>query len=121
MKLRLFALMFAAISLLAGCDDASNGTIPVSARELTPIPELSAYQLGEPIQVDNLTIVPVICPGSPDSKQEYATLAEAKKHGWVEIIEKPGSQEVSWLLVRNTGPKPLLLLGGELLLGGKQD
>lgn len=89
--------------------------------ESTQIPEMSAYELGRPIQSGNLAVVPVIYKNPmPEKGEDYATLAEAMKHDWIEIMEMPGG-EVGILRVRNTGPKPLLLLGGELLVGGKQD
>lgn len=89
---------------------------------LTEVPGMARYALAEPIQVNNVSIVPVISrEGETQVGDEYATLAEAKKNAWIEIIEVPGEGEVDTLKVRNVGPKPILLLSGELLLGGKQD
>lgn len=95
---------------------------PTLTAELTSVPGMAKYALAQPINVGNVTIVPVVSkegqqPGGP----EYATLAEAKKHAWIEIIEQPGDEEVNVLQVHNVGPKPILLLSGDLLLGGKQD
>ena len=91
------------------------------SQESTEIPQLSGYALGQPISYENITIYPVESKDKQLLGTEYATLSEAKKNGWVEIVEKPGQEEVAFLRVRNTGPKSLMLLGGELLLGGKQD
>jgi hypothetical protein len=83
---------------------------------------MSRYALAQPIHINNVSIVPVVSRESEKTiAQDYATLSEAKKNAWIEIIEKPGAAEVDTLWVRNVGPKPILLLSGELLLGGKQD
>ena len=124
--MRRFALPLFAIALIgAGCStaDKPEGTGPVaSLAGLTEVPGMSRYALAEPIQVNNVSIVPVISrEGEKQVGEEYATLAEAKKNAWIEIIEVPGEGDVDTLKVRNVGPKPILLLSGELLLGGKQD
>jgi hypothetical protein len=49
------------------------------------------------------------------------TLAQAKKQNWIEVIEVPGQETVETLKVHYTGPRPMILFAGELLLGGKQD
>ncbi|MBA3725774.1 MAG: hypothetical protein H0W86_04810 [Armatimonadetes bacterium] len=84
---------------------------------------LKGYAMGEPVTYENATFVPVISTKPEPDKvvDDTITLTEAKKNGWVEIIELPGQEQVNLLKVRNNGPKPLLLLSGELLLGGKQD
>ncbi len=88
-----------------------------------PIEGLARYSLGEPITERNCTIIPVMLASNNDSlaKEDYISLTEAKNQGLVEITELPGGEEVSRLMVRNLSKKPLLLLAGELLLGGKQD
>ena len=109
----------------AGCsrnDPSSSGAPAPAVSGLTEVPGMAKYALAEPIHVNNVSIIPVISRES--EKQvgpDYATLAEAKKNAWIEIIEEPGDAEVSQLRVKNVGPKPILLLSGELLLGGKQD
>jgi hypothetical protein len=107
------------LAVAVGCSKGEQKPVKETA-ELTPVPAMSAYALAEPIQTRNLSVVPVIYRNPVDKLEDYATLAEATKHGWIEIIEMPDGQ-VDTLRVRNTGPKPLLLLGGELLIGGKQD
>jgi hypothetical protein len=112
--------------MLCGCatkEQASNGGMTPAPEALTSIPELSNYALATPINVGRLTVVPVVSKDRDEQgkSEDYITLVEAKKNGWVEIVERPGAETVDTLVVRNTGPKPLLLMGGELLLGGKQD
>ena len=82
----------------------------------------ASYFLGEPVVYKNVAVVPLTSTTQDQQRgTEYVTLAEATKNDWIEIIEKPGNETVSELTVRYTGPRPLLLLAGELLLGGKQD
>lgn len=131
--LPLFAVALFGALLVTGCrPDAptevggpSSGAPSVGGATLaglTEVPGMSRYALAEPIQVNNVSIVPVISrEGETQIGDDYATLAEAKKNAWIEIIEIPGEGEVDTLRVHNVGPKPILLLSGELLLGGKQD
>jgi hypothetical protein len=76
--------------------------------------------VAAPIQQDRMTIVPVVSHREQTPTADYATLDEARKNGWVEITEG-GSMEFNGVNVRNTGPKPLLLLAGDLVVGGHQD
>lgn len=129
------ALLFALLLAVVGCGNGSEPTPPNGSGKgkpdpklgqearLTPIEGLSRYALGDPIHEGNVTIVPVMLASNNDQAQiaEYMTLEEAKKLGVVEISELTGREEVNRLLVKNSGTKPLLLLAGELLLGGKQD
>lgn len=124
--------------LIAGCSQAGekkpdpNGAKPGSQpttmnRDLTPIEGLSRYALASPISYEGATIVPIVDVSSssarpaPQGTEDAISLTEAKKNGWIEIHETPGSAEVNKLEVNNVGPKPILLLAGELLLGGQQD
>jgi hypothetical protein len=58
---------------------------------------------------------------SKEAIENYVLLAEAMENGWVEVSEVSNSGRVELVLVRNLGPKPILLLAGDILLGGKQD
>lgn len=80
-------------------------------------PKLS---LGTPVQVGCIALVPVLSQ-MPLSREKYITLSDAIKQGLAEVIEIPGREQVSSLEVKNRSTLPLLLLAGELLLGGKQD
>lgn len=67
-----------------------------------------------------MTIIPILTTEKPNLGK-YITLAEATKRGLVEIIEIPGQEQVNALEVNNKADLPLLLVAGELLVGGKQD
>jgi hypothetical protein len=122
--------LIAATVILVGCaapepDSPTGSKTAGGGKESAQEFAYGDYKLGEPITRDNVTIVPVSLVKT-DAKtltqdSDTLTLAEAKKLGVIEIIERPGEEEVNSLKVRNTGDRPILLLGGDLLLGGKQD
>src|SRR5713226_742892 len=132
-----FSFAFIGAALLAGslfAARASNsakvgGTAPGGA---------SAWRLIEPIQYENLLIFPVVSSKSADTAG-FATLDEALgsgqalvTEGGVNVIRRsrdgrpvaiPQQQgaSVNQLVLINRGTKPLVLLAGEMVSGGKQD
>jgi hypothetical protein len=111
-----------ALCFVLGCSEPPQAGEPLDNPK--KIEGAQGYLMGEPITHRNATFIPVLtetAPGKDEIVADVITLAEAKKNGWVEIIEIPGDEQVQSLRVRNNGPKPLLLLAGDLLLGGKQD
>jgi len=100
--------------------------------------EVSApeYKVLEPIRNGNLTIFPVVGPRSHDTS-EFLTLDEGLKSGEVVVTEAGNvrglirrhgnvypqgqSAEVNRLVLINNSSRPLLLLAGEIVAGGKQD
>ncbi|MFN4179374.1 MAG: ARPP-1 family domain-containing protein [Armatimonadota bacterium] len=77
------------------------------------------WEVGQPIVHQNLVIFPVRIL-KPAHKTDFITLKEAQQKNLVSIRELP-SATVSEVLVENKSDKPLLLIGGEVILGGKQD
>lgn len=99
----------------------------------------AGYQVLEPIGHGRLTIFPVIAATSHDT-HEFLTLDEGLRSGEVVISEagsiapliRPrrshpfvepgrGADEVNRLVLVNNSKRPLLLLAGEIVTGGKQD
>lgn len=94
-----------------------------------------AWRLGQPVTYESLTIFPVISALEADTTG-FATLDEALASGTA-IITEQGSYmrrsrgegvppqysgaQVNQLVLVNKGKKPLLLLAGEVVSGGKQD
>jgi hypothetical protein len=96
------------------------------------------WRLGEPIQYENLSVFPVLS-GKPVDTSSFVTLDDALSTGQVVITEKGGDvvrrsrgahpvdvpqqygASVNQLVLINRSSKPLLLLAGELVSGGKQD
>lgn len=101
----------------------------------------SRYQVLDPIRHGNLTIFPVVASSSHDT-HAFLTLDEGLRSGEVVVSEagsisplvrprhgdgvsherRPGDgAQVNRLVLVNNSKKPLLLLAGEIVTGGKQD
>ena len=93
------------------------------------------YKVLQPIQQDNLTIFPVVAAATHDTSQ-FLTLDEGIRSGEVVVSEmgralpmvrRPGpvppsdSAQVNRLVLVNNSRRPLILLAGEIVTGGKQD
>ena len=99
----------------------------------------SNYTLLNPIRSGNLTVFPVVANKSFDTG-EFITLDEGLRAGDVvvteagqarglirrhpgrpDVIHPVGGAEVNRLVLVNNSKRPLLLLAGEIVTGGKQD
>ena len=108
----------------------------LQAGEVTPG---SSYSLLNPIRSGNLTVFPVVA-GKSYETSEFLTLDEGLRSGDVIVAEAgqarglirrhPGDPavihpvrdaEVNRLVLVNNSKRPLLLLAGEIVTGGKQD
>lgn len=106
------------------------------AGEVAPTP---GYSLLNPIRSGNLSVFPVVASKSYDTA-EFLTLDEGLRSGDVVVTEagqarglirhRPGEAsvihpirgaEVNQLVLVNNAKRPLLLLAGEIVTGGKQD
>ena len=103
------------------------------AGEITPTP---GYKVLEPIRHGNLMVFPVVAAKSY-STGEFLTLDEGLRSGEVVVTEAGAAQglirrhpaqgirhdgaEVNRLVLVNNSKRPLLLLAGEIVTGGKQD
>lgn len=99
-----------------------------------PAPLDHKYQVLDPIRQGNLTIFPVVATTSHDTS-EFLTLDEGMRSGAVEVTETGRAgrmvrgperrqyrgDEVNKLYLVNDSKRPLLLLAGEVVTGGKQD
>jgi hypothetical protein len=102
-------------------------------------PQTSRYSLLEPIRSGNLTVFPVVSGKTYDTS-DFITLDEGIRSGDVVVTEAgharglirrhPGDgrvlppvrdAEVNRLVLVNNSKRPLLLLAGEIVTGGKQD
>jgi hypothetical protein len=94
-----------------------------------------SWRLTQPVTYENLTVFPIVSTEDADTRG-FATLDEALASGAATIaeqgtymrrsrdgvIEPPsGGAQVNQLVLVNRGKKPLLLLAGEVVSGGKQD
>jgi hypothetical protein len=84
-----------------------------------------AVRLGTPIERGNLSVFPLklrtASPAASTPAADLATLDGAVARKELSIHESGASGSVNALDVENRGDRPVLLLAGELLLGGKQD
>jgi hypothetical protein len=94
----------------------------------------STYKALAPIRRSNLTIFPVVTGRSHDTSS-FLTLDEGLRSGEVVVSEAgtlqplirgrvrhfPGGAQVNRLVLVNNSERPLILLAGEILTGGKQD
>jgi len=99
----------------------------------TPAVAGSTWQVNPPIVYSNLALFPVTSGQSHDSRN-YLTLDEGLRSGEVEVTElgaaiirrRQGSRpldqaQVNRLVLINNSNRPLILLAGEIVTGGKQD
>jgi hypothetical protein len=96
------------------------------------------WRLGDPVTYENLTVFPILTTKTADTSS-FATLDEALGSGDA-VVSESGSEairrsrdgrpyttsvqsgaSVNQLVLINRGSKPLILLAGELVSGGKQD
>jgi len=122
----LAVLMMAAGVVLVDQHDAKAG-------EVAPPP---GYKVLEPIRHGNLTVFPVVAAKSYPTG-EFMTLDEGLRSGEVVVTEAGNVQglirrhqvpvvrnegaQVNRLVLVNNSKRPLLLLAGEIVSGGKQD
>ncbi|MFZ1203139.1 MAG: DUF6569 family protein [Candidatus Acidiferrales bacterium] len=136
---RAIAIVFAVTVFLAGAailkpdwepDARSAAAAPAGGGSGAP------WTIGAPITYQDLTIFPVISSQNADTS-EFETLDEALRSGDAIISEQggymrrtrdgdaepvyTGGSQVSQLVLVNRGKRPLLLLAGEVVSGGKQD
>jgi hypothetical protein len=96
------------------------------------------FRVAEPVTYENLTVFPVVASRSADTSA-FLTLDEALASGDAVVSEQggeimhrsrdgrpvpiaeQGGAQVNQLVLLNRGSKPLLLLAGEIVSGGKQD
>jgi hypothetical protein len=126
--------LFVAVTvLLLAAGLVSVDLRPVHAGEQ---PSASGYNVLEPIRHGSLTVFPVVAPKSY-ATSEFLTLDEGLRSGEVVVTEygnvrglmrrrptpavQRESAEVNRLVLINNSKRPLLLLAGEIVTGGKQD
>jgi hypothetical protein len=78
-------------------------------------------KLLKPIIYKQLTVFPVVRSAVDIDKTQYLTLTEGLKRKLVSVSEVGQGGSVNTLSVANKASLPLLILGGEVVLGGQQD
>jgi hypothetical protein len=134
----LCAVAFPLIAVLlidSGAESRAAGPGPSAAMAKSGPRGVTNWRLAEPISYQNLTVFPVLSSEQEDTS-EFATLDDALASGAAVISERgnymrrtrdgsvvqpTGGADVNQLVLVNRGKKPLLLLAGEVVSGGKQD
>lgn len=116
-------------AFMAGCgageEKKASNSQPVTVND---------HVIGKPISSGNITIYPVSLASmhrevktpqqsqpQPQTFDDVISLQEAKAQKSIEIREAEGGMQVDSVVVTNNGTKKVLLMTGELLLGGHQD
>ena len=103
-----------------------------------PVESVDTYRVLAPIESGNLLLFPVVRTNSMGGAESpFVTLDEGLKNGSVEVTEAGKARglvrgrgngaaiiagdQVNTLVLVNNSKKPLLLLAGEIVTGGKQD
>ena len=122
-----------AVVLFASLFVLLDHPVAVRAGETSPA---AGYKVLEPIRHGNLTVFPVVAAKTYPTG-EFLTLDEGLRSGEVVVTEAGSVQglvrrhgapairhdgaEVNRLVLVNNSKRPLLLLAGEIVTGGKQD
>lgn len=83
---------------------------------------LAGTKMLAPIQVDSLTLTPIVTAAPPTTKPriDILVLDEAMASKKVRIREQ-ASESVNQLTFINKSEQPVFILAGEVIIGGKQD
>jgi len=123
------------IPILAFAVLAATAFFPRFSAQAGEVPSPTSYKVLEPIRHGNLTVFPVVGPVSHDT-HEFLTLDEGVRSGDVVVTEYGNVQglrrgrivpvthegaQVNQLVLVNNSKRPLILLAGEIVTGGKQD
>lgn len=93
---------------------AYDSTLPPAVERI-----IRNIHVGDPRHDRGLSVFPLEYSGRlPD--QDIRTFDEAARHGWLEIEERD-NPEVSVVMIRNTSRRPVFLMNGELISGGRQN
>jgi hypothetical protein len=113
-----------------------NQRASASGKSGIPASGQQGWRLLDPVRYENLTIFPVVSSQDADTS-DFATLDDALASGDAVVTEQGnymrrtregvmeqrpvGGAQVNQLVLVNRGKKPLVLLAGEVISGGKQD
>ena len=132
-----FSILFlAALIAIAVAYAATISDPAVNASAGRPVPAPSGWRLEPSVTYQNLSVFPVVTTQDADTSG-FATLDEALASGDATVSEQgeylrrtrdgvprpvyQSGAQVNQLVLVNRGKRPLLLLAGEVVSGGKQD
>jgi len=110
-----FALLIVTSALATSAGKPSDDG--VAAVDLT-----ARFVVAEGIRQDKLTLFPILdTEAKPRPQGDFDLLGAAMEAKTLTITEVSADGTVATLKVLNTGKKPVLLLAGDVITGGKQD
>lgn len=109
-----FALLFVATTALAAPPASPSAGVDPSA-----LSEHTA--LLAPIQVDSLTLTPIIATGPTDAAGDQLLVLDEAMAARQVTIKEISDGTVNSLTFVNKAAQPVFLLAGEVIIGGKQD
>ena len=102
----------------------AGGRSPAAARQGpvsgVKVPGHGQLLVSGPLAHKNMQVFFLYAGESSGDETDYMTLQEASKAGLVKISELDNAS-VQQLVITYTGDKPLFIIAGELISGGKQD
>jgi hypothetical protein len=102
-------------------DDAKKEAAEIPKRDLVKRTTVDKGLLaGGPIRSGHITVFPLYYKDKQETL-DVLCLAEAVENKSFIVNEKGASGQVSGIRVKNNSGKPVLLLSGEVIFGGKQD
>jgi ARG/rhodanese/phosphatase superfamily protein len=129
-------LFLAALIVLAVACTTTISDPTVNASGARPVPAPQGWRLEPPVTYQNLSVFPVVTSQDTDTSG-FVTLDDALASGDVTVAEQgeylrrtrdgvprpvyQSGAQVNQLVLVNRGKRPLLLLAGEVVSGGKQD
>ena len=82
---------------------------------------LDHAKLLDPIQVDSLTLTPIVATGPTDPAGDQLLVLDEAMAAKQVTIKEISDGSVNSLTFVNKAPQPVFLLAGEVIIGGKQD
>jgi hypothetical protein len=115
------AVLSLALALVGVRAYAAGGDAKPAAKPAAPDDTLDEHtRLGAPISYKNLTLVPIFARDPGKDAANYLTLDEAFDANLVRVREL-SDESVNQLSLENKSDRPLFVMSGEVILGGKQD
>ena len=129
MKLNLLVIL-GSVGVVAGAWARSEGDVDPPVPLAAPAPAApdgvdldTDLRLGSAIRAENATVWPVYSRRPADKVgPDLVPLADAQDQGWAVVREElEAGGTVNELVIENRGKRPILVLAGTLVKGGKQD
>lgn len=113
-------LLSVAVLATAARADSPTRTPPRAEPPAATQTLMDHAKLLDPIQIESLTLTPIVSTDPPKAADQLIVLDEAMPKKLVRIKEVDGGS-VNSLTLTNDSNQPLFLLAGEVIIGGKQD